>query len=154
MLQRLQFLLMSHFKSLILTSSPAFSSYSYHSSSCKSIAVNLVPDSRPVASQSPYFMSNQRGSYDIELISYLRSILDKFKPSAIKLKHFLPFGRRRLLICYWCRLNCGGWFSLLHDQYVIWLDNICLRTLHDLQRHTKLASPLLPLISLVSCSKN
>lgn len=49
----LQAFLISHFKSLMLTSSPAFSSYSYQSPSSKLIASNLVPESVPVTSQSP-----------------------------------------------------------------------------------------------------
>lgn len=46
-------LLISHFRSLIVTSSPAFSSYSNHSPSVRSMLSNLVPDSTPSTSQSP-----------------------------------------------------------------------------------------------------
>lgn len=42
-----------HFTFVILTSSPAFSSYSYHSPSVRSIPENFVPDSAPTAFHSP-----------------------------------------------------------------------------------------------------
>jgi hypothetical protein len=52
----------SHFTSLMLTSSPAFSSYSNHSPSTSSMPVNFVPDSTPVASHSPSGLNSMNSS--------------------------------------------------------------------------------------------
>ena len=92
----------SHLTSLILTSSPAFSSYSYHSLSEISIPVNLVPDSMPVACQSPY--TDISTSYDC-------TTSHRGLTSALNSTNSKPLQSNSTMFCFLGGLECGYGFG-------------------------------------------
>jgi hypothetical protein len=83
---------------------------------------------------------------------YLWLELDKLKTTTVELDYPLGFGRLRLLVCIGGSLDRGRRFTLhlsLSSSSFINEDQT-ERTLQFLHFQTKLASPLLPLISLSS----
>ena len=109
----------------MLTSSPTFSSYSYHSPSVRSIFEKGVFDSIPVADQSPFYRvrmifvrtSNRKENSEGNVEgcmqkSYICFELCKLKPTAIKFENLLLRGWRLLQIDHrWCFYR-GRVFSL------------------------------------------
>ena len=91
----------------MLTSSPALSSYSNHSPSLKSIPVNLVPDSAPFASHSPYESSISITPHHPPPLQTLPNAhsthispkLNKLQPPTIKPQHIAPLRRTVTPVC-------------------------------------------------------
>lgn len=123
---------------------------------------NLVPDSRPVALHSPYLAQSRQlptstPQHVLWLASHIRLELYKLQAAAVKRDNVLALGRLALRVDGGRGGDGGGMFALRMDrrgQPLALLPRLvfaCLRrTLQFLQRQTKLASPLLPLISFCS----
>lgn len=124
----------SHCTPVILTSSPAFSSYSNHSPSDRSMPANLVPESRPVAKNSPSAL-NSVNSRPLQSNSRMLTVLGG------SLCSYIRGAALMLAECSLCHTSQRG-------PQPVWK---CEPTLQFLHFQTKLASPLLPLTSF--CSK-
>jgi hypothetical protein len=90
--------------------------------------------------------------------THIRLVLDKLQASTIHDENVLQLGRTLLCIDLGRIDDVGGVLSLLyvrdctHGHRSYHLQSVDSRlTLQFLQRHTKLASPRLPLCSLCSC---
>jgi hypothetical protein len=111
---------------------------------------NLVPDSAPLASKSPFIHfsihANQCGS----ISTHFSLELGKLQPSAIELEYVYRFGRIGLCVGRRCCLDVRRMFSLEAFSAGMVYRRGAVSTLQFLHFQTKLASPLLPLTSFIS----
>jgi hypothetical protein len=113
---------------------------------------NLVPVSDPVARNSPYNRINMHTLLARSQSTNFRFELGELKPSTIKLEYVYRLGRVGLFVRLRRRLDVSRVFSLSACQhYASSMLGWARATLQFLHFQTKLASPLLPLISF--CSK-